>query len=141
MSRLIRRIIRALLRAAKATKAAAIAFIEAATATVKKHPKLTALAVAGLVTAAAPCIVVKPVVGVLNLFGFGAGGVVGGSVAAMTQAGIGNVVTPSFFATATSAAAGGYGVASITGVVQLVGGITAVAATTTIAIKSWFGWD
>lgn len=39
----------------------------------------------------------------------------------MAQAGIGNVVAPSVFATLQSAAAGGYGVAAVHGVVQAAG--------------------
>jgi hypothetical protein len=45
-----------------------------------------------------------------------------GSVAASTQAGIGNVVAGSTFATLTSAGAGGYIVATIIGAVQAAGG-------------------
>jgi len=51
-----------------------------------------------------------------------------GTIAATTQAGIGNVVAQSLFATATSAAAGGYGIATITGAVQAIGGATAAIA-------------
>lgn len=43
-------------------------------------------------------------------------------MAASTQATIGNVVAPGLFATLTSAGAGGYGVAAISGVAQWAGG-------------------
>ena len=45
-----------------------------------------------------------------------------GTAAASAQATIGNVVAPSLFATATSAGAGGYGVAAISGAAQWIGG-------------------
>lgn len=45
-----------------------------------------------------------------------------GTAAASAQATIGNVVAPSLFATLTSAGAGGYGVAAISGAVQWAGG-------------------
>ena len=48
-----------------------------------------------------------------------------GTSAASAQATIGNVIAPSLFATLTSAGAGGYGVAAISGAVQWVGGTMA----------------
>jgi hypothetical protein len=45
-----------------------------------------------------------------------------GTIAASAQATIGNVVAPSLFATLTSAGAGGYGIAAISGAAQWVGG-------------------
>jgi hypothetical protein len=50
-----------------------------------------------------------------------------GTTAASAQAAIGNVVAPSVFATLTSAGAGGYGVAAISGAVQWVGGTVGTA--------------
>lgn len=60
--------------------------------------------------------------------------VVIGSMAAAAQAGIGNVVAPSLFAAATSAAAGGYGVAALTGAVQVIGGAAAAVAAAGVAL-------
>lgn len=77
---------------------------------------------------------------VLGLFGFGSGGVIGGSLAAGAQAGIGNVVLGSIFATLQSAGAGGAGVAVVNGVVQgaaVVGCVTAAARA--LGRRSWRG--
>jgi len=94
----------------------------------RQRPALTAVAASGLATVAVPGVAVGAVVSGLGFVGFSATGVVGGTIAATTQAGIGNVVAQSLFATATSAAAGGYGIATITGAVQAIGGATAAIA-------------
>ncbi|KAJ1323019.1 Interferon-induced 6-16 family [Microdochium nivale] len=119
----------------EAGKAAARAAIEAAEAAVasakaaaKKHPVLASVAAAALFTVIIPCVAVGVVLLVLKLIGFGPAGVCAGSAAAAMQASIGSVTTPSLFATCTSAAAGGYGLVTMTVVVQLVATAVAVAA-------------
>lgn len=79
----------------------------------------------GVVLLAAPMAAVAPALG---LAGFSSGGIVGGSIAAGAQAGIGSVAAGSTFATLQSAAMGGYGVAAVAGVVQAIGGVIAGAA-------------
>ncbi|KAF5027250.1 hypothetical protein F66182_666 [Fusarium sp. NRRL 66182] len=86
---------------------------------VKENPAAAAAIGVGTVVVAAPVIVAAPA---LAAGGFGANGIVGGSIAAGAQSAIGNVVAPGAFATLQSAAAGGYGVATVHGVVQGVGG-------------------
>ncbi|KAI5862469.1 hypothetical protein GGS23DRAFT_102398 [Durotheca rogersii] len=82
---------------------------------VAENPKQTALlAGAGLVTLV-PAIISGPALGIL---GFGAQGVIKGSVAAGMQSGIGNVIAPSIFAMLQSAGTGGYGVATVNTVVS-----------------------
>ncbi|KAL0937820.1 uncharacterized protein CTRU02_207551 [Colletotrichum truncatum] len=78
----------------------------------------------GVLLVAAPAVVAAPG---LAAAGFGAEGVVAGSAAAGVQSGIGSVVAPSLFATLQSAGAGGYGVATVYGAVQGVGGVIASA--------------
>lgn len=51
-----------------------------------------------------------------------------GSIAAGAQAGIGNVVAPSLFATLQSAGASGYGLAAVTGAAQAVGAAGGIGA-------------
>ncbi|KAI1132401.1 hypothetical protein F5Y10DRAFT_231095 [Nemania abortiva] len=77
---------------------------------------------AGAVMVATPMAVATPLLGAV---GFGANGVVAGSVAAGAQSGIGSVVAPSLFATLQSAAAGGYGVPAVAVTVQSLGGVVA----------------
>ncbi|KAH7023699.1 hypothetical protein EDB80DRAFT_49372 [Ilyonectria destructans] len=92
------------------------------------HPVQAAAVGVGAAALVSPAIVASPVLGIL---GFGANGIVGGSIAAGAQSGIGSVVAPSLFATLQSAGAGGYGVAAVHGVVQgaAAGGLAA----------RWFG--
>ncbi|KAM7216266.1 hypothetical protein V8F06_008385 [Rhypophila decipiens] len=78
----------------------------------------------GLAVVVAPALVTAPLLG---LAGFGSSGIVGGSMAAGIQAGIGNVVAGSTFATLTSAGMGGYGAAAVAAAGQAVGGMTAAA--------------
>ena len=103
------------------------------------------LGLAGATIVAAPSLVTAPFVGILGLVGFGSGGIVGGrlrasikpstlltnncagSFAAGAQAMLGNVVAGSWFASATSAAMGGYGLAGLTTAVQSAGVYTSVA--------------
>jgi hypothetical protein len=60
-----------------------------------------------------------------------------GSSAAAIQSSIGSVMSPSLFATLQSAGAGGYGVATVYPVVQVVGGtITSFAAASVAWVKS-----
>ncbi|OIW31334.1 hypothetical protein CONLIGDRAFT_680044 [Coniochaeta ligniaria NRRL 30616] len=92
------------------------------------HPYLASGVVVVVGMVAMPGVVTAPVLGLL---GFGSGGVAAGSIAASAQAGIGNVVAPSAFATLQSAGAGGAGIVVVNTVVQgagvLVGGVTAAA--------------
>ena len=53
--------------------------------------------------------------------------IISGSAAAVVQSGIGNIAAGGLFSTLQSAAAGGYGVAAVHGVVQTVGGVVASA--------------
>ncbi|KAJ8128554.1 hypothetical protein O1611_g5081 [Lasiodiplodia mahajangana] len=78
-------------------------------------------------------LVAKPA---LAAAGFGAEGVVGGSIAAGAQAGIGNVAAGSTFATLQSAAMGGYGASIIAGGVQAVGALAIGGAGVISAIEA-----
>ncbi|KAI1410985.1 hypothetical protein F5Y13DRAFT_166713 [Hypoxylon sp. FL1857] len=78
---------------------------------------------------AAPAIIAGPA---LAAAGFTANGVAAGSFAAGAQAGIGNVVAGSTFATLQSAAMAGYGAAIVNGVIQA-GGVAAAIATGGVA--------
>ncbi|KAH6897273.1 hypothetical protein B0T10DRAFT_181753 [Thelonectria olida] len=79
------------------------------------HPfQAAGLGTAALVIAA-PGVVAAPLLGAA---GFGANGIVGGTIAAGVQSSIGNVAAGGLFATLQSAAAGGYGVAAVNGVIQ-----------------------
>ncbi|KAK8073381.1 hypothetical protein PG994_004280 [Apiospora phragmitis] len=80
---------------------------------------------------AAPGIITSPDLAAL---GFGSNGVVLGSAAASVQSGIGSVIAPSLFATLQSAGAGGYGLASVSGVVQVASGAVASSA---MGILAW----
>ncbi|KAI8960643.1 hypothetical protein F5Y11DRAFT_329014 [Daldinia sp. FL1419] len=71
------------------------------------------------VAVVAPGLIAGPVLGVL---GFGANGIVGGSIAAGIQSGIGNVAAGGVFATLQSAGMAGYGAATVNGIVSA-GGI------------------
>ncbi|KAJ1323018.1 Interferon-induced 6-16 family [Microdochium nivale] len=93
-----------------------------------------ATAIGGLAIMALPGLIVAPAIGVLNMVGFGAGGIVGGTTAATIQAGIGNVAARSLFATCTSAAASGYGVAVLAGAARVAGGAFASAAAGAAAV-------
>ncbi|KAI0446877.1 hypothetical protein F4803DRAFT_546729 [Xylaria telfairii] len=113
---------------AKATASESLRFVAKgvtnATEWAATNPKQAAVAGVGAACVVAPMLVVAPV---LSLVGFGANGIVGGSIAAGIQSGIGNVVAPSLFATLQSAAAGGYGVATVAATVQGLG-VTAGSA-------------
>ncbi|EEU46606.1 uncharacterized protein NECHADRAFT_79370 [Fusarium vanettenii 77-13-4] len=88
----------------------------------KDNPKAAVAVGAGVLVCAVPALVAAPALG---LTGFGANGIVGGSLAAGAQSGIGSVVAPSLFATLQSAGAGGYGLSAVYGAVQ---GAAAVGA-------------
>ncbi|KAJ4198174.1 hypothetical protein NW755_000862 [Fusarium falciforme] len=81
----------------------------------KDNPKAAVAVGAGFLVCAVPALVAAPALG---LAGFGANGIVGGSLAAGAQSGIGSVVAPSLFATLQSAGAGGYGLSAVYGAVQ-----------------------
>ncbi|KAE9975172.1 hypothetical protein BLS_002726 [Venturia inaequalis] len=94
---------------------------EEAFAWVKDNPKKTALIVVCAVGVAVPVVFATPA---LAAAGFGAGGVTAGSLAASIQASIGgSVAAGSAFAVLTSAGAGGYGLATVCGAIQVVSGI------------------
>ncbi|KAF8243300.1 hypothetical protein K440DRAFT_664244 [Wilcoxina mikolae CBS 423.85] len=85
-------------------------YAEKAQAFVKNNPRTTAAVTTGVIVAIAPEVVIVPILGPL---GFTSGGVAAGSTAAGIQAGIGNVAASSTFAFCQSAAAGGYGAATV----------------------------
>ncbi|KAI0130920.1 hypothetical protein F4814DRAFT_445064 [Daldinia grandis] len=83
---------------------------------IQQNPKKTAVyATAGLAIAA-PMVIAAPILGA---FGFGASGIAAGSVAAGAQTA--NVAAGSLFAILQSAGMGGYGAATVGGVVQASG--------------------
>ncbi|KAI2632242.1 hypothetical protein GGR54DRAFT_26111 [Hypoxylon sp. NC1633] len=95
---------------------------------VKENPRTAALygtAGVGVVIVVVPAVVSSPA---LAAAGFGADGIVKASIAAGYQSAIGNVVTPSVFATLQSAAMGGYGVAIVNGIVSGGGAALAVGS-------------
>jgi hypothetical protein len=89
------------------------------------HPWQTAAMVGGIAIVAAPGLVAAPALGAA---GFTSNGVAAGSVAAAVQSSLGSVVAGSTFATLQSAAAGGYGVVIVNGVIQVAGAAGVVAA-------------
>ncbi|KAK7059873.1 hypothetical protein R3P38DRAFT_2759240 [Favolaschia claudopus] len=97
----------------------------------RDHPK--ALRAAGIALLGAGLAVIVPalLVAVLNLIGFGAGGVAAGSLAAIIHASIGNVAAGSAFAWAQAAAAGGIAVAPVA--LQLLGAGA-------VAVGAWLGF-
>ncbi|CAN9165287.1 unnamed protein product [Alternaria alternata] len=95
---------------------------------IKLHPWETALIVVPLVALIATAIA-------LSATGFGPAGIVAGSTAAIIQAGIGNVVAGSIFATCTSAMMGGSGALIVFGGVWL--GSTVFMASLVVAWKRW----
>ncbi|KAI1471123.1 uncharacterized protein F4812DRAFT_167008 [Daldinia caldariorum] len=92
---------------------------------IQENPGRAAVCAAGGVAVAAPALVAGPA---LAVAGFGANGIVGGSIAAGVQSGIGNVVAGGLFATLQSAAMAGYGAAAVNGVVQVGGALGVVGA-------------
>ncbi|EUC47385.1 hypothetical protein COCMIDRAFT_24708 [Bipolaris oryzae ATCC 44560] len=95
----------------------------------KAHPWETALIVAPIVATMITAIT-------LLAIGFGPTGIAAGNTAAIIQAGIGNVVAHSLFATCTSAMMGGYGAPII------FGGVWALASVATAALESaWKRWN
>ncbi|KAK7428482.1 hypothetical protein QQZ08_004920 [Neonectria magnoliae] len=82
---------------------------------VKDHPYQATAFGAGAAVVVAPALVATPALAAL---GFGANGIVGGSIAAGVQSGIGSVAAPGLFATLQSAGAAGYGLAAVHGTVQ-----------------------
>ncbi|KAK0636470.1 hypothetical protein B0T17DRAFT_519208 [Bombardia bombarda] len=100
-----------------------------------KNPGTAACAVVGaggVAIVASPAILMSPLLG---LAGFGANGVIGGSIAAGIQAMIGNVAAGSAFATLTSAGMGGYGAATVAAVGQAAGVSAIAGAGVGIALK------
>ncbi|KAI6267483.1 hypothetical protein MCOR29_002798 [Pyricularia oryzae] len=109
------------------------------------------LGTSGIAMVAAPAVLPLPALGAV---GFSASRPIAGefgywgktfrngdkqsSIAAAAQSGLGSVVAPSLFATCQSAAMGGYGAATVFGLVQVVGGAMAVSAGTVIGrMNSW----
>ncbi|KAK4188261.1 hypothetical protein QBC35DRAFT_496690 [Podospora australis] len=87
------------------------------------------VAIVGITAVAAPVLVFTPV---LAAFGFGASGIVGGSIAAAAQSAMGSVAAGSLFATLQSAAMGGAGATIVAGATQVAG---AAALTGVVAGK------
>ncbi|KAJ7725431.1 hypothetical protein DFH07DRAFT_970874 [Mycena maculata] len=83
----------------------------------REHPYAATAASLGLVTVGGITVAPAILVGTLNLLGFSATGVVGGSIAASIQSAVygGAVASGSLFSLAQSAAAGGVVVASVAG--------------------------
>ncbi|KAH7170307.1 hypothetical protein EDB81DRAFT_160452 [Dactylonectria macrodidyma] len=81
----------------------------------RRNPVQAAALGGTLVVAAAPALVVTPALGAA---GFGAHGVVGGSLATAWQSSIGSVIAPSAFSILQSAGAGGAGMATVCSAVQ-----------------------
>ncbi|KAJ5544598.1 hypothetical protein N7535_007007 [Penicillium sp. DV-2018c] len=98
-------------------------------------PILAACAVVdttGAILLAAPGLATAPV---LSAIGFTTSGIQAGSAAAAAHSGIGNIVAGSAMAIERSAGAGGYGLAIVNGVVQLVGAVMAFGSA--VWIKIW----
>ncbi|KAM0249493.1 hypothetical protein ACHAQJ_009041 [Trichoderma viride] len=89
--------------------------------TAQEHP----VATLGLLMMVAPGVITAPIRGIFSLIGFTSTGVAAKSIASGAQAAAGNVAAKSAFATAQSAAAGGYGLGFLTGIVRAVGGAIA----------------
>ncbi|KAI7908757.1 hypothetical protein M9X92_012012 [Pyricularia oryzae] len=86
------------------------------------------LGISGIAMVAAPAVLTLPALGAV---GFSASRPIAGD-------GLGSVVAPSLFVTCQSAAMGGYGAATVFGLVQVVGGAMAVSAGTVIGrMNSW----
>ncbi|KAL8670056.1 MAG: hypothetical protein Q9168_005389 [Polycauliona sp. 1 TL-2023] len=79
------------------------------------HPYQTALQLGSGILFFGPGLLAVPALGAA---GFGSTGIVSGSIAASQQAAIGNVAARGLFATLQSAAAGGYGVPIVHGVIR-----------------------
>ncbi|KZL83606.1 hypothetical protein CI238_05968, partial [Colletotrichum incanum] len=90
-----------------------------------------------LAVVVSPALVSAPA---LTATGFGAKGIVANSAAAAAQAGIGNVVAQSVFATLHSAGMAGYGAAIVNGAVQAGAGVTAAGSGGYITMKLWSEW-
>ncbi|CAK7211299.1 hypothetical protein SBRCBS47491_001076 [Sporothrix bragantina] len=111
-----------------------------ALATVQENPLASfsvGLAGAAAVVAFSPGIVTGPA---LYYAGFGADGIVKGSLAAAWHSSSGSVVAPSIFATVQSAGAAGYGTGAVSGAVSTgalaVAGVAAVAGAMTTGAKN-----
>ncbi|KAF2448235.1 hypothetical protein P171DRAFT_428344 [Karstenula rhodostoma CBS 690.94] len=81
-----------------------------------------------------PLVLVACTPAFLGLAGFTAGGVAAGSIAAGIQAGIGNVVAGSVFATLTSAGMAGYGLPIV------LGGVGGISSAVGWGIAAWKRW-
>ncbi|KAL7933330.1 hypothetical protein V8C35DRAFT_64115 [Trichoderma chlorosporum] len=91
----------------------------------------------GILIAAVPGIITAPIMGIAGLMGFTSGGIAAASIASGAQAGMGSVAAGSAFSVMQSAAAGGYGVGIVTGIVQAAGGVTAAAGSIAGGILAW----
>ncbi|KAF3073856.1 hypothetical protein CFAM422_004231 [Trichoderma lentiforme] len=106
---------------------------------VKQHPVPVAVASTGLLIAAVPAIITAPIMGIAGLMGFTSGGIAAASIASGAQAGMGSVAAGSSFAVMQSAAAGGYGLGILTGIIQAVGGVAAAVGGIGVGIQAWLG--
>ncbi|KAJ5885443.1 hypothetical protein N7495_009953 [Penicillium taxi] len=92
-----------------------------------------AIGTAGALVFVAPAVVTVPL---LSSMGFTAGGIKAGTIAAVAQSQIGNIVAGSTMAVAQSAGAGGSGLVIINGIVQLGGAATTVGGTSLACVKA-----
>ncbi|KAL7795960.1 hypothetical protein V8C37DRAFT_372647 [Trichoderma ceciliae] len=102
------------------------------------NPMLTAASVAtgaGILAVAAPAVVTAPILGMAGAAGFTPAGIAASSIASAVHASIGNVAAGSIFATMQSAAAGGYGLATLTTAAQAAGGAVAGVGGVTAWLK------
>ncbi|RDW83501.1 hypothetical protein BP5796_04992 [Coleophoma crateriformis] len=90
------------------------------------NPRQTALLISSGILNVTPATLTSPL---LATMGFGASGPIAGSVAASLQSMVGNVGAHSTFAYLQSAAMGGYGVATVNGIVQACAMISTAAVT------------
>ncbi|KAH7025124.1 uncharacterized protein B0I36DRAFT_387483 [Microdochium trichocladiopsis] len=111
------------------SRAASVSTIHAAMLRViRNSPVISSLGAGGLALLGLPGIAFSVIIGIIHLIGFGSLGIGPASVAAAKHAAIGIVAAGSWFATLTSAGAGGYGVAVITSMVKLLGAFLASLA-------------
>ncbi|CAI4214011.1 unnamed protein product [Parascedosporium putredinis] len=108
-----------------------MSWLQNSTQWVSGNPVRSAFAAAGATAVIIPGVVVAPV---LAVAGFGAQGIIGGSIAAGIQATIGNVAA-GVFAIFQSAGMAGYGAGIVNGGVQIAGVVAAAAAAAVTGFK------
>ncbi|RFU78684.1 hypothetical protein TARUN_3531 [Trichoderma arundinaceum] len=118
-------------------KDGAQAVAEQAATIAQQNPAAVSVASVGFLMLAAPAVITTPIMAVAGMLGFTSGGIAASSIAAGAQAGMGNVVAGSAFATVQSAAAGGYGLGVLTGLVQAAGGTIAAVGSLGGGFMAW----